>query len=65
MSNEITLTPGYDPDKYPDVLCERSQKIRNFMSLRDYIIYINEKGRKSPLYKKPENENERMKNTFE
>ena len=63
MTTKIDLKPGYDPDKYRDELCEKAQLIRETMSLRDYMIYINEKARKSPLHKKFENENEGIKPT--
>jgi len=61
MGKEIKLTPGYDPDKFRDKLCEQGQKIRATMSRKEYIQYINDEARKSPLFRKFENENESKK----
>ena len=61
MATKIKLKPGYDPDKYRDELCAIGQKIRKTMTPREYLIYINEKARKSPLFTKFENEDEALK----
>ncbi|MCL2064336.1 MAG: hypothetical protein FWG98_08195 [Candidatus Cloacimonetes bacterium] len=61
MSKEIELKPGYDPDKYRDKLCEQGRRIRETMSSHEYIQYINEEARKSPLFTKFENEDEALK----
>jgi len=61
MKTKIILKSGYDPDKYRDELCAIGQKIRETMTRREYLIYINEKARKSPLFRKFENEDEALK----
>ena len=45
MQQKIKLTPGYDPDKYRDELCEIFNLEQGTMPLRDYLILINEKVR--------------------
>ena len=57
----IKLKPGYDPDKYRNKLCEQGRRIRETMSSQEYIKYINDEARKSPLFKKYENGDEALK----
>ncbi|MCL2064015.1 MAG: hypothetical protein FWG98_06545 [Candidatus Cloacimonetes bacterium] len=61
METKIKLKPGYDPDKYRDKLCEIFNKNQGTMTMRDYMIYRSEKLRKSPLFRKFENEDEALK----
>ena len=61
MSKAIELKPGYDPDKYRDELCELSIKNQGTMSYREFMMLRNERVRKSPLFKKYENEDEALK----
>jgi len=58
---EIKLNPGYDPDKYRDELCELSFKNQGTMSYREFMMLRNEMVRRSPLFKKYENEDEALK----
>ena len=52
MSKEIELTPGYNPDKYRDEICERMQKIRKSMTDKEFLDYVNRYGCKDNLYKR-------------
>ena len=61
MITKIKLKSGYNPDKYRDELCAIGKKIRKTMSRREYLIYINEIARKSPLFRKFENEDVALK----